>query len=418
MYRAFAFKVALVLGLLALLVAACAPAATPTPAPPPEATPVPEVVELQLMGWSSSAAENTRLQQMIDTFNAQHPTIQVTLNLVPEYDTTLQAALAGGTPPDAFYVDSFRLPDLAGAGSLAVGGGRIEASGDFYPSLREAFTYQGDFYCPPKDFSTLALQYNTAMLEAAGIEVPTTWEELRAGAEALTDAEAGVYGLVLPADFARWIVFLYQAGGSVTDPDFTQMTINTPEAAAALEFYTSLVLDGFATTPSEVGAGWPGEAFGQQKAAMAIEGNWMVPYLEDQFPDVAYGVAELPAGAGGQATMAFTVCYGVPADAAHPEESWTLVNWLTGAEGMQQWTDLGLAMPTRASLQEHWLGQFPDLEPFLAGAAYAHKWQFVPGFGDVLNAVNDNIQRIFAGQQTVEAALAEIEAVGNEVLAR
>jgi multiple sugar transport system substrate-binding protein len=379
------------------------------------------VTELQLMGWSSSEAENTRLQEVIDGFNEANPDLQVTLNLVPEYDTKLQTAIAGGTPPDVFYLDSFRVPDLVDAGAVAPIGDQLTDPDDFYPNLRDAFTIDGTFYCPPKDFGTLALQYNTALFEAAGVEPPTadwTWDDLRSAAEALTDQEAGVYGLVLPSDFARWIVFLYQAGGSVTNEDFTSMTINSPEALEALNFYVSLVRDGFAAQPSDLDSGWPGEAFGKGRAAMTIEGNWIVPFLQDQFPDLQYGISELPAGPAGRATMAFTVCYAVPANAANPEASLRLVDYLTGPEGMKAWTDLGLAMPTRASLREGWLEQFPNLEPFLNGADYAYKWQFRPGFNDVLDTVNNGLQQAFAGSMRPEDVLAEAESVGNEVLSR
>jgi multiple sugar transport system substrate-binding protein len=114
--------------------------------------------------------------------------------------------------------------------------------------------------------------------------------------------------------------------------------------------------------------------------------------------------------------MAFTVCYGVAADAPNPEASIRLANWLTGAEGMAQWTGLGLAMPTRQSLSEDWLAQFPDLEPFLAGAAYAHPWQFRPGFQDVLDTINAALQNAFIGGATADAVLGEAQEVGNEVL--
>ena len=338
------------------------------------AAPSGDMIELQLMGWSSSDAENARLQEMVDTYNANNPGVNVTLSQVPDYDTVLQTAMAGGEPPDVFYIDSFRLPDYVAADSLMPIGDQMDDPDDFFPSLRQAFTINDTFWCPPKDFSTLALQYNTDMFDAAGLEYPTpdwTWDDLRAAAETLTDEEAGVYGLVLPADMARWIAFLYQAGGTVANDDFSAMTLDSPEALEATDFYVNLVLDGFAAQPSDLDSGWPGEAFGKGTAAMALEGNWIVPFLQDQFPDLNWGVTEMPAGPGGDATMAFTVCYGVAADAPNPEESIALANWLTGAEGMAQWTDLGLAMPTRASLSDAWLEQFPDLEPFLAGADYA-----------------------------------------------
>jgi multiple sugar transport system substrate-binding protein len=126
---------------------------------------------------------------------------------------------------------------------------------------------------------------------------------------------------------------------------------------------------------------------------------------------------ELPAGPAGKATMAFTVCYGVPKKAKNPDAAIKFVDYLTGAEGMKAWTDLGLAMPTRASLRKGWLEKFPNLEPYLNGAEYARKWQFVPGFQAVLDKVNEQLSLVMSGNQTVKGALAEIERVGNEVLA-
>lgn len=381
------------------------------------------VMELQLMGWSSSDAENTRLQAIVDDFNAANENIQVNLNFAPDYDTRLQTSLAGGSPPDVFYIDSLRLPDLVEAGAVEPGEGRIENPDDFYESLRGAFTYDGTFYCPPKDFSTLGLQYNMDLFDAAGLDYPSedwTWDDLRNAAEQLTNEDEGVYGMSLSADFARWIAFLYQGGGEVADEEFTEMRINSPEAQEALDFYVNLVLDGYAAQPADLDSGWPGEAFGKQSAAMVIEGNWIVPFLEDQFPDVNYGIAQLPAGPGGEATMAFTVCYGVPSGISEErkEAAFEVVNYLTGPEGMEAWTDLGLAMPTRESLRDQWLEQFPDLQPFLDGADHARAWQFVPGFNDVVDTINNGLQQAFAGSMTTEQVLQEAEQVGAEVLDR
>jgi multiple sugar transport system substrate-binding protein len=420
--------------ILAMMLVACGSAdATPTPTAgvpgvgnevTPANTPAPPaagVTQLTLMGWASSDAENARLQQVIETFNANNNDINVALNLVPDYDTRLQTSIAGGSPPDVFYVDSFRLPDFVRANALTPAEGRLEDPDDFFPALRNAFTVDGTFYCPPKDFSTLALQYNTDLFDAAGVEHPNenwTWQDLRNAAEQLSDPATGTYGMVLGADFARWSAFLYQAGGEVADEQFTQMTINSPEALEALEFYVGMVEDGLAAQPPDLDSGWAGEAFGRGRAAMAMEGNWIVPFLADQFPDVNYGVTELPAGPAGKATMAFTVCYAVPAGGRNQEASFRLVNYLTGREGMKAWTDLGLAMPTRQSLRDPWLNQFPDLEPFLRGADYARPWQFRPGFQDVLDTINNGLQQAMAGTILPEDVLREAEQVGNEVLAR
>jgi len=427
-----------VLLLIGMLLAACgggtavepttAPAATEatTAVEQPAAEPTTaetggEVIQLQLMGWASSDAENSRLQEMIDSFNAANSDVQANLLLVPDYDTKLQTSLAGGAPPDVFYIDSFKLPDFVAANAIAPIGDELENVDDFYPNLRDAFTLNGTLYCPPKDFSTLALEYNKDMFDAAGLDYPTadwTWDDLRTAAEALTDSDNGVYGVVLSADMARWIAFLYQAGGTVTNADFTAMTLDSPEAKEAMDFYVGLVQDGYAAQPADLDSGWPGEAFGKGKAAMSMEGNWIVPFLQDQFPDVNFGVTELLAGPAGDATMSFTVCYGVPANAAHHDASVRLVNFLTGPEGMKAWTDLGLAMPTRASLRDGWLEKFPDLEPFLNGAEYSYPWQFRPGFQDVLDTVNSGLQEAFTGLATTDQVLQNAQEVGTEVLNR
>src|SRR5690606_37361795 len=107
-------------------------------------------------------------------------------------------------------------------------------------------------------------------------------------------------------------------------------------------------MDGFGGRPSDVDAGCGGEAFGEGRAAMAMEGNWVINFLNETYPELNWGVVELPAGPGGEATMAFTVCLGVAADNEHPEESWALVNWLTGPEGAMTVGEEGFGpMPAR-----------------------------------------------------------------------
>jgi multiple sugar transport system substrate-binding protein len=372
-------------------------------------------VELQLMGASSGTAEDEALNGLLQQFN-EATGATVTFNPQPEYDSALQAALVSGDPPDVFYVDSARLPDLATSGALQpVPEGVLTDPDDIYPSLRETFTWEGTWYCPPKDFSTLGLQYDPAALEEAGVEVPTTWDELRAAAEALTTEDRA--GLTMGAEWPRWGVFLFQNGVSMTNEDFTQMTLETPEAREALDFVASLYDDGLAVTAPTVDAGWPGEAFGQGKAAMTIEGNWIVNFLRDTFPDREVAYAELPAGPSGEkGTFAFTVCYAVAANAPNPEASWALVEYLTNPEGALAWTSAFPVMPARESVREDWLAQFPDLEPLLTGAEYARAFQFPPGFGDVLGVFNNDAAAIADADGTVDGLVEETTSAGQGVL--
>jgi len=385
-------------------------------------------VEITLQGWSSSQLENEALQGQVDAFMAANPDIKVNINLVGDYETTMQAAFASGEYANVFYVDSSKLPDWAEAGVLASGEGKIENLDDHYPSLLEAFTYKGTLYCPPKDFSIMALQYNKDMFDAAGVDYPTpdwTWDDLRAAAEKLTGTNAEgqqVLGLVTPWDFERWLPFLYQAGGAVLNDDWSEVTLDSDQAREALDFYVGMVNDGIAGPPPSVDAGWGGEAFGQGRVAMAMEGNWVIQYLLDQFPELNWGVTELPQHTGGgKATMVFTVCYAVGATNNHPDESWKLVNFLTGPEGSKLVAEQGFGViPPARSAAETWLNAIgPEIgAPFLAGADYAHKWQFPVGFGEVKDTFNADLQLAFGGQMAADDVITDTAAVAEEVLAR
>jgi multiple sugar transport system substrate-binding protein len=372
-------------------------------------------VKIVLYGASSGDAETKSLKAIVDKWNTDNKDIQVDLQFVVDYDVTLAKALASNTPPDIFYVDSFKFLDLVNAGAIAPVGDKLTNVADFIPAMKDVFTTGGKFYCPPKDFSTLALQVNTDMLAAAGVKPPTTWDELLAATKKLSTTD--VAGLIVPTDPARWLAMLYQAGGSVTSDDFSKMTINSPEALTALKFYKSLY-DAGARQAADVGAGWPGEAFAKGKAAMVFEGNWILGFLKDQAPTLKYQSVELPAGPKGKATMVFTVCYGVSAKSAHPDETVKFLDYLVGPDAMTKFTtDLGV-LPSRMSVRDAYLKAYPANEVYLTAANYAKRWGFVPGFSAVTDKISEQIGAVFKGDQTPEDALKEIEKVGTEVLAK
>ena len=373
-----------------------------------------EGTELRLWGGSSGAAEDEALNALLAQYEEESG-VSVTFEPQPEFDTALQAALSAGDPPDFFYVDSFRLPDLADAGVLVpVPEEAITEPDDIYPSLTEAFTYDGTWYCPPKDFSTLGLVYNVDMLEAAGVEPPTNMEELAAAAEALTTD--GVVGLSFGAELARVGAFLLANGGYIVNDDVTEMTLDTEENRATLQYLADMFAAGHAAAPADIEAGWAGEAFGQGKAAMVIEGNWLVGTMANDYPDVNWAVAELPEGANGRATYAFTVCYGVATESPNPEASWEAIDFLTGPEGAAAWTAEFNVMPARESLREGWLADHPELEAFLNGAEYAHGWQFAPGFGDVNTEFNSQFEQLIAGDTDVDGMIEAVTEAGESVL--
>lgn len=368
---------------------------------------------LTLLGWASSEAENTRLSDVVQTFSEQNEQYDATFNPVPEYEAALQTALAG-TPPDLFYVNADTFPNLASQGALAPVGDVVDTS-EFYEPMIQAFTYEGEVYGVPKDFSVLALVYNTDMFEEAGIEAaPTTWEELRAALEALQ--EAGQPPMCAAATVDRWGVFALQAGGNFLNEDRTEASFNSEAMVEGLTFYTDLVADGLAVPYGQLDAGWCGEAFGTGRASVTVEGNWIVPFLADSFPDLNWAAAPLPAGPAGQGTWAFTAAYGYSPSTPNPEGSQALLQYLTSEEGMAEWTGLGLAMPTRPALAEGFASQFPELEGFVSSAEFATVRPTAVGFPDVIRELESQVEAIFGGNQTPEAALEQVQGIAEQAL--
>lgn len=75
--------------------------------------------------------------------------------------------------------------------------------GGFLPDYVDMFMkYDGKLYSVPANLSPIAMYVNKEMYDAAGVKVPTNEQEFIDALVALTDAEKGVYGLVLSLDKA------------------------------------------------------------------------------------------------------------------------------------------------------------------------------------------------------------------------
>ncbi len=366
--------------------------------------------DVRLTGWTSSPDEQKLFEQVLADFKTAFPDINLSYEpITGDYLTKLQTDMAAGTVADVFYVDSMPAPDLMASGQLLALDDMMASAGvnasDFIPSLVQSFQWQGKTYGLPKDFSTLALVYDKKAFADAGIaSPPTTWDELKTVAKTLTD-KTGQPAVNIPTDIAREFAFQYAAGGRVISEDGTKIVIDSPESKEALEFYYGLYSDKVASTPADAGAQWPGDALAKGLASLVFEGNWVFPFLKTNAPDLDFGIAELPAGPAGKATLAFTVSFSAFAGTKNPAGAWEVINYLTGPDGMKKWTSLGLAMPTRTGLVAGWQEQFPDRQPFIAGGDYSHGWQLGVGGNAFVNDANSEMQGLFAGKQDVATTL-------------
>src|SRR6478609_3034478 len=88
---------------------------------------------------SSGPAETAAVQAAADAWaQATGNTAQVTA--AENMNQQLGQALAGGDPPDVFYVNSDKFQEYASGGSLAAVGDQLDNPDDFYPALAQTFT--------------------------------------------------------------------------------------------------------------------------------------------------------------------------------------------------------------------------------------------------------------------------------------
>jgi len=400
---------------VALLAAACGgggDSGGQAVAPPAEAS-----GNIVLSGWGSSPAETALLKQVVADFEQKYPKVKVNYQPVSgDYPTAMLAKFSARKPPDVFYLDPNFAQDWIKQQLLEPLDGYIAKTSfdtsKFVPQLVDEFKGQkdGKTYGLPKDWSPLAMFTNTALLGQAGVSPPKTWDELTAAARKIQ--VPGGKPICLSPDWARALAFVYQNGGSYFNDDKTQVTLDSAATKEALSWYVGLVRDGLAATPDKLGSGWCGEALGKGKAAIVFEGNWLVPAMHDQYPNVKYEIQPLVAGKQ-PANLAFTNAYGMAADSKNKSAAWALIQYLNGPDGMKVWTSKGLALPSRTDVAPQ-----PGLEVFADQADDSRPWQFPAGFSSVLTVMGNEITSAMQGKQSVDDLVAKVSTAATQALAK
>jgi multiple sugar transport system substrate-binding protein len=315
------------------------------------------------------------------------------------YQPTLLAKFAAHKPPDVFYVAAEDFADWVRQGILEPLNSYAQkskfSSKPFYKGLLNSFKYKGKIYGYPKDWSSLGMEINPSLMN--GQPTPRTWGQLRSVASKLN--VPGGKPICLSSDWARLMAFVYQAGGNGQFKNANSAPFRT-----ALNFYTGLIKNGLAAVPSDLGSGWCGEAFGKQKVAIAFEGNWMLGFLHDTYPNVSYKIAPLPKGKT-RGNLAFTVAYSMAKESKNKAAAWTLLSYLTGRVGMKKWTSLGFALPARSDVKA-----VPGRENFVKYPQFTHGWGNQIQFRPVWDFANNEFTAVLQGKESVSQALANIQA--------
>ena len=292
---------------MALTLVACggkteAPAETQAaaaPAAPAEAPAAADKIEVTMITAQYGNETAAWWADFVAKFNAANEGINLVVDVVSWNDiyTVVNTRIANGEAPDLLNIDVFA--DFVADGLLLPAEDWVseETYAKFFPSFLDQSVVDGVVWAVPDLASARALYYNKDILEAAGVAVPTTWEELKAACEAIKayDAEIYPWGVDMTTDEGQacFSYYAWNNAGGFVDAD-GNWALNSAENVEAVEFITGLVKDGLTNTDPTTETRYDlQEMFAAGKMAMMIGPNQISKYCEAN-GGINYGIASLP----------------------------------------------------------------------------------------------------------------------------
>ena len=240
----------------------------------------------------------------VEDFNAANEGINLVVDVVSWNDiyTVVNTRLANNDAPDLLNIDVFADYQAEGLLLPAEEWVNPETYAKFYPQFLEQSIVDGTVWAVPDLASARAMYYNADILEAAGVEVPTTWAELEAACEAIKayDPEIYPWGIDMTTDEGQ-ACFAYYAwtnGGGFVDAD-GNWTLNSAENVEAVEYSVGLVKAGLTNTdPATETRYMLQDLFAAGKLAMMIGPNQISSYVASSENPINFGIASIPANEG------------------------------------------------------------------------------------------------------------------------
>jgi ABC-type glycerol-3-phosphate transport system substrate-binding protein len=370
-----------VLIIITLMMAACAAPMAPSgggsaPAAS-EAGSAPVTLQYWEMNWGDQVIG--ALEELVAEFNASNPDIQVEMTTLNwgDYVQKMLSAVAAGNPPDVTGGDSGLPFNFYAQGEAMVLDQLYDDwknDGSFEQLTQwgqDKWNFDGHYVGVTWQIDARAIYYRTDIFEEAGLDLPTTHDELLEVAAALTDRDAETYGICIPGKAGSYdtdqfyMTLVFQNGGGVADSEGNP-TFETEEHQLALRFEKELA-DAAAPegTPSYTFAEIS-RLYMQGQCAMIFNGGWFIQQLKQQAPDIFEVTDILPplTGQGANAVQRIVGFYNpwmIFKQTDHPEEVMTFLKFMADPENLKRvyGADLGSKFSPYASLQDDpiWEGE-------------------------------------------------------------
>lgn len=308
--------------------------------------------------------------------------------------------------PDIVQFDASEMPTFAEAGGLVDLRTLGLSTRDIPKGIVNFGSYKGTYYGAARSVNTLALFYNKDILDEAGLPVPTTWAELRATAQKLTQGKR--YGLALSAGGAedgvfQFTPFMWSNGGDET-------RLDSPQVVAALDYWKSLLKDG---SLSKSTVSWTqadvNDQFMAGNAAMMINGPWQVETLNTK-KSLHWGIAQIPVPKAGDASVGPLggAVLTVPdtGDRQRERTAARIVACLSGEKEQLTYALNSWMVPANEKAAAVWRKRVPELDALAdqVAAARSRTAKLGAGWSSVSLALQSAFQSALTGQSS-QAAL-------------
>ena len=233
-------------------------------------------------------------------FEAANEGIDLVVDVVSWNDiyTVVNTRVANGEAPDLLNIDVFADYQADGLLLPAEEWVSAETYAKFFDSFLAESVVDGTVWAVPDLASARALYYNADILAAAGVEVPTTWDELTAACEAIKAYDANIYpwGVDMTTDEGQacFAYYAWNNGGGFTDAE-GNWALDSAANVEAVEYIVGLVNAGLTNQDPTTETRYDlQEMFANGQVAMMIGPNQISKYCESVENPINYGVASLP----------------------------------------------------------------------------------------------------------------------------
>ncbi len=357
-------------------------------------------------------------QPYVEDFQEEYPDVdvEVVMQSFSNREEALVTAIAGGNAPDVVYFNPDFIPQYAEEGLLLPLDDLRDDWDSFVDASLEAMTWDDTLYAAPLLMQMQTSYCNAEALEAADVECPTTWDELREAAPAFVDAGyyATEYSGVVTLNHSFYL-YLWQAGGEVLNEDLTAAAFNSPEGLEALEFIKEMVDNEWVPRqPLSVQ-----ETFEQSEAGQANVGYMMGSNLVQTRgvvdPDIIETVP--PMSHAEQVASGSVGAWSIFNTTDSPEAAQAWVHYLSDAEFIEDFISESGYLPPREDIE----GLFADDPQIAEGLEHLDKIRtgvMHPQAREIIDVIRPHIQSVLLEGQDPQAALDAAEQDVNALLER